>query len=176
MVSRWCVFLWVVQPRRETSVCPNMNVDEERAHPLTLGLVLYGDTYLSRVHTTVQCMTMFKGTPTNVYVRLALGLVLYGHTYLSRVHTAVQCMTMFKGTSKTRLSTYFFTPLVIWPIPINPRLMPSKKHTHPIKFISIYFLTPFLSESRLIPLIPLILISIPLKKLTNLTNPINLDL
>ena len=36
--------------------------DEERAHPLTLGLVLYGHTYLPRVHTTVQCMTMFKGT------------------------------------------------------------------------------------------------------------------
>ena len=36
--------------------------DEERTHPLTLGLVLYGHTYLSRVHTTVQRMTMFKGT------------------------------------------------------------------------------------------------------------------
>ena len=36
--------------------------DEEGTHPLTLGLVLYGHTYLSRVHTTVQCMTMFKGT------------------------------------------------------------------------------------------------------------------
>ena len=76
--------------------------DEERTHPLTLGLVLYGHTYLARVHTTVQCMTMFKGTSKHVLpivcVRLTLGLVLYGHTYLLRVHTTVQCMTMFKGT------------------------------------------------------------------------------
>ena len=76
--------------------------DEEGTHPLTLGLVLYGHTYLARVHTTVQCMTMFKGTSTNVVpsvsVRLTLGIVLHGHTYLSRVHTTVQCMTMFKGT------------------------------------------------------------------------------
>ena len=36
--------------------------DEEGTHPFTLGLVLYGHTYLSRVHTEVQCMTMFKGT------------------------------------------------------------------------------------------------------------------
>ena len=72
--------------------------DEERTHPLTLGLVLYGHTYPSRGHTTVQCMTMFKGTTQNVYVRLALGLVLYGHTYLSRVHDTVHCMTMVKGT------------------------------------------------------------------------------
>ena len=27
-----------------------------------LGFVLHGHTYLSRVHTTMQCMTMFKGT------------------------------------------------------------------------------------------------------------------
>ena len=76
--------------------------DEDGMHPLTIGLVLHGYTYLSHVHTTVQCMTMFKGTSTNVvpsvYVRLTLGIVLHGHTYLSRVHTTVQCMTMFKGT------------------------------------------------------------------------------
>ena len=36
--------------------------DEERSNPLTLGLMLYGHTYLSRVHATVQCMTMCKGT------------------------------------------------------------------------------------------------------------------
>ena len=29
---------------------------------LTLGLVLYEHTYLSRSHTTVQCMTMLRGT------------------------------------------------------------------------------------------------------------------
>ena len=33
-----------------------------RHNPHTLGLVLYGHTYLSRVHATVQCMTMCKGT------------------------------------------------------------------------------------------------------------------
>ena len=30
--------------------------------PFTVGPVLYGHTYLSRVHTTVQCMTMCTGT------------------------------------------------------------------------------------------------------------------
>ena len=36
--------------------------EEERSNPLTLGLMLYGHTYLSRAHATVQCMTMCKGT------------------------------------------------------------------------------------------------------------------
>ena len=36
-----------------------------RHNPHTLGLVLYGHTYLSRVHSTVQCMTMIKGTVKN---------------------------------------------------------------------------------------------------------------
>ena len=85
---------------------------EESTHPRSLGLVLHGHTCLSRIHTTVQCLTKFKGLQKRlsscvcsiypwscaVSVRLALGLVLYGHTYLSRVHTTVQCMTMFKGT------------------------------------------------------------------------------
>ena len=39
-----------------TNVVPSVYVG------LTLGIVLHGHTYLSRVHTTVQCMTMFKGT------------------------------------------------------------------------------------------------------------------
>ena len=36
--------------------------DEEGANTFTLGLVLYGHTYLSRAHTSMQCMTMSKGT------------------------------------------------------------------------------------------------------------------
>ena len=36
--------------------------DEERSNQLSLGLMLCGHTYLSRVHATVQCMTMCKGT------------------------------------------------------------------------------------------------------------------
>ena len=53
--------------------------DEERAHPLTLGLVLYGHTYLSRVHTTVQCMTMFKGTVTVDGKKFARGIHAVRH-------------------------------------------------------------------------------------------------
>lgn len=54
------------------SACPfeHENVeDEERSNPFTVGLVLYGHTYLSRFRATVQCMTMCKGTVDGKKVR-----------------------------------------------------------------------------------------------------------
>ena len=48
---------------REERMFEHENVeDEERSNPLTHGLMLYGHTYLSRIHATVQCMTMCRGT------------------------------------------------------------------------------------------------------------------
>ena len=85
MVSRWCACLWIVQRINLTLVFCYMGIPICRALipqcncwpcsrvlrnvaprayvRLTLGLVLYGHTYLSRSHTTVQCMTMLRGTP-----------------------------------------------------------------------------------------------------------------
>ena len=64
---------------------------EDRTHPLTPGLVLYGHTYLSRVHATVQRMTMFKGIVDGT--QFAKGIwahISVARPYLSAMHDHVQ--------------------------------------------------------------------------------------
>ena len=41
------------------------------------------------------------------------------------------CELLSINRQKQRLSIYFITPLVIWPIPIHPMLIPFKKQTNP---------------------------------------------
>ena len=76
-----CLNLACLAAACEECMFEHENIEhEERTHPLTLGLVLHGHTCLPRVHTTVQCLTKFKGTSKNVFpvvsVQLTLGLVL----------------------------------------------------------------------------------------------------
>ena len=97
-------------------------------HQFTLCLLLYGHTYLSRAHTTVQLLTMFKGSQNvapRAYVRLTLGLVLYEHTYLSRSHTTVQCMTMLRGTVDGKKFAIFIHTVRHATIPVKHPLSPS---------------------------------------------------
>ena len=69
MVSRWCAHLWIAQPHNGVGVAFERDYFAMMRLPLgctthqfTFGLLLYGHTYLSRAHTTVQLLTMFKGT------------------------------------------------------------------------------------------------------------------
>ena len=104
-VSRWCACLWLYS-RVVRLVCFLKGILSRwcaclgcTTHQLTLDLLLYGRTYLSRVHTTVQFMTMFKGTQTccskSVCSTYPWSCIVWAHisvalSYHSAMHDNVQ--------------------------------------------------------------------------------------
>ena len=90
----------------EIGVVTSCGRAEYRSNPHAFGLLLYGHTYLSRAHATVQCMTMCKGTVDgNKFAKgfhAKCHVTIATHTPLSPSHSMLK---EYAGTEREGLRT-----------------------------------------------------------------------